>query len=291
MKNAKRILLLLLAALLLLAGCSKKEDTRKYIQCIGVVVTNDTGSVFDEMYIYPSSNTGNDKGVNLLPKSRTETRVGSYGATLEISPAYNIIVRDRDGGVYEFDQVSLSNADEAVISYTDALYVTLHHRNGGSDVVMGEYVNPGDAPSRPYEKPLKKVNYAFDVVNNTSKALTRITMREAGDIQKGEVELYLKEVPAGQAAAIRELLYEDDMEITEWVLDVTTADGESTIIDGTFNPWTAKTIVLQEDGGTLTMAVVEDETASTTPAASEAPESAAGSAPADAASGSESASA
>ncbi|MDL2254065.1 hypothetical protein LJC49_08385 [Ruminococcaceae bacterium OttesenSCG-928-I18] len=245
----KRILAALMGCVLLLSvllvGCEKKEDTRQYIRTIGVVVTNDVNNVFEELYIYP--NGEHEMGPDHIQSRRGVTRVGSYGATLEESELYDILVRDNRGGVYTFEAIELQNADEAVISYEEALLLTIHHRGGGTDEVEGQYVSPGDAPDHPQSRLQQRVSYGFTLQNTTETDIVYLTMREAADQDKGDVELYIDTITAGDTVSISGKLSEEDQEITEWVLYMEMANGEYYISE-TFDPWTTESITVSQDG-------------------------------------------
>lgn len=246
------VLAVFLAFFFILAGCDKREDTRQYINTIGVVFTNDLETVFDELYVYEGSLA--DMGPDFIKNTKNNVKVGSYGVTVERHSSYSVWLKDRNGGSYEFQSAPLENADHAVISY-DAeqkmLTLTIHHFTGGTEVVEGRYVPPGDAPE--YDQvPMKtRESYSFEVQNDMGNDLEFISMREAGDQYKGEVELYLKPLTTGSKATISGKLGEEDTEITEWVLYVETVDGRNYTSADTFDPWTAETITLSLEGGKL----------------------------------------
>ena len=248
----KQVVSVVIAGVLLLSvfltGCSNTEDTRQYVRTIGVVVTNDVDNVFDELYIYPSGD--HEMGPDHIQSDREVKRVGSYGATLEESDAYSILVRDNRGGVYTFEDVSFQNADEAVISYDDALLLTVHHRSGGTEEVEGQYVSPGDAPDHPQSALQKRVSFDFTVANETGSIITFLSMREADDQDKGEVELYIDGIENGDTVSISGKLDEKDQDITEWVLYFETSEDEYYVSD-TFDPWTTESIQITQDGDTM----------------------------------------
>lgn len=257
MKAKKSILLALVAVMaagLILAGCGDdRRDTRKYVDTIGVVFTNDLDNVFQELYVYPGGI--DEMGQDFIKNSKGNTKVGSYGVTLEVSDTYNVWLKDRNGGSYEFNGVPLVNADHAVISYDKKLYLTVQHEDGSAEVIEGHYVYPGDAPDHPQE-PLKSlVSYKFNVQNETGATLALISMREEDDQRKGEVELHIKDLENEKSAGISGKLDEEDGEITDWVLHIETADGKTYTSKQPFDPWTAKDITLSLEDGELALTV------------------------------------
>lgn len=250
--KSKRALLLLAPALVLavfLGGCDKREDTRQYVETIGVVFTNDIDVVFQELYVYPGDIS--EMGPDFIKNSGGITKVGSYGVTVEVSPSYNVWLKDRDGGSYEFEKVELDNADLAIISYDKKLLLTIQHHDGGNEVVEGRYIFPGDAPDHS-QVPLKnRASYSFEVQNDTGSELAMISMREASDQYKGEVELYIKTLADGKSIGISGKLDEEDTDITEWVLHIETADGDSYTATEPFDPWEVKEIILTLKDGKL----------------------------------------
>lgn len=242
------------AVLIILSGCGDdRHDTRKYVDTIGVVFTNDLDNVFQELYVYPGGI--DEMGQDFIKNSKGNTKVGSYGVTLEVSASYNVWLKDRNGGSYEFNGVRLANADHAVISYDEDLYLTISHQDGSTDVVVGHYVYPGDAPDHPQE-PLKSlISFKFNVKNETGATLGLISMREADDQRKGEVELHIDDLKDGESESISGKLDEEDGEITEWVISIETADGKAYTSKQSFDPWTAKDITLSLDDGELALTV------------------------------------
>lgn len=242
----------LLVAVVLLAGCDKREDTRQYTHTIGIVVTNDVDQIFDEMYVYPNGDL-HEMGRDCIQNAGSIKKIGSYGATVEESDAYGITVRDNRGGVYMFETLALANADHLTISFDEEgiLLVTIRHQDGTTETRTGAYVHPGDALSQPYNPLKEQVAYQFTVQNDSGRSLTFMAMREAEAQKKGEVELFLDTLPAGSSALIQGKLYEEDQEITEWVLYMETDDGEVAVSKTTFDPWTAKTVTIVADGALL----------------------------------------
>lgn len=246
-------LIAVLALALLLTGCDKREDTRKYVQTIGVVFTNDLDNAFRELYVY--SGTVHDMGEDFIKNKNGIRRVGSYGVTLEVSESYNVWLKDWDGGAYEFEEVALANGDMAVISYDEALTLTITHQGGGTDVVEGSYVPPGDAPEQPQSDLRREESFKFNVQNDTGEAIVHISMREAANQAKGEVELHLEAVDPGKMVSISQKLDEVDTEIEDWVLQITTGNGKVYVSEDPFYPWDTEEITLTLEDGKLILDV------------------------------------
>jgi hypothetical protein len=154
----------LLAVVVFTAGCGKEEDARQYIETIGVVITSNLESLFNELYVYPAvpyetetditdkagSLFSEEMGKNLIKNTGSVKRAGSCGVTIEKAAAYNVLARDGDGSVYIYERVAFINADHAVISRDESLRLVIYHNGGGSDEVIGQYVPPGDAPDQPH---------------------------------------------------------------------------------------------------------------------------------------------
>ncbi len=255
--------MLLLALSVGLAGCSRKDDTRQYVHSIGVVITNDMNFVFEELYVYDGE--VHNMGKDWIDNRHETVKVGSYGVTVEEMDTYYVWLKDRRGTAYKFDQVPFEDADHAIISYTDELTLTVNHWNGGTDVIQGEIVNPDDAPDQPYNDLKKKVAYKFNVTNNTEDQIVFISMREDANQGKGEVELYYGELDPEKTETMEGKLYEEDKDITEWVLNIETDSGRSYVSTNAFDPWTATDITItgSADGYTFTVEPAEaDKSAS-----------------------------
>lgn len=247
-------ILVVVFAAVLFCGCGdKREDTRKYVRTIGVVFTNDIDEVFQELFVYPGSIR--DMGEDRIGNAHGVTRVGSYGVTLEVSDSYNVWLKDRDGGSYEFDSVALQNGDMAVITYDDKLLLTVHHQNGETEIVQGGYVPPGDAPDHPQSDLKREESFKFNVQNNTGGDIIHLSMREAAHQDKGEVELHLDTLKDGKMVSISHKLDEADTEIVDWVLQATASDGKVYVSEDAFSPWDAAELTLTLENGKLLLAV------------------------------------
>lgn len=249
MRTMKRVAAFLLAitiATVLLSGCDRRVDTRKYVNTIGVVIKNDIDVVFDELYVYPANS--DEMGPDFIRNSWIATKIGSYGVTVEDSERYNVWVRDRWGAVFVFEVVSFQNGDFAEISFQDELVLTVYHMRGGSETVIGVIVEPGDAPDHPFNQSIKMVPFQFTLENRTDKVISFVSMREASALDKGEVELSLENLEAGKTETINRKLEEEDVNITDWILNIVTADGKEYAMTEPFNPWKAKAIVVSLDG-------------------------------------------
>jgi hypothetical protein len=252
----QKMVALILALLILatgLSGCDKREDTRQYVNTIGVVITNDVDILFDELYVYAGDI--HEMGEDHIKNSRLETKVGSFGVTVEAGGSYSVVVRDRDGTVYTFNGVPFSNGDLAVITYLEELMLIVYHRDDSVSEIIGQMVLPGDAPDQPQRELQKRVEFEFALENASGTAISRITMREAADPEKGEVELYIKPLQGGSEVTISARLYEEDVEITEWILCLYFEDGESVRLDEVFDPWTTQRMVISGGGGSFRLTV------------------------------------
>ena len=242
--HALAAIALLILPVMFLSACRETKDTRKTIHTIGVVFTNDLNYVFDELYVYDGD--VHNMGPDFINNNKREVKVGSYGVTVEEMDSYAVWLRDNHGGVYEFKEVPLQNADVAVISYTDELLLTIYHHDGGTEEVVGNYVKPGDAPDQPFNPLDEQASFKFTVTNDSSHDFTFVSMREAAAQGKGEVELYLDTLEAGKSATVSGRLNADDTKITEWVLYVDSADGYSFTSKDPFDPWSTKEIVITD---------------------------------------------
>ena len=240
---------ILFLVMILLVGCetTEGEDTRQYIDTIGVVFTNEADDVINELYVFPISIDGTpileqDMGPDLIKNTGSTRRIGSYGVTIELQySSYNVMARGRQKDIYVFGNVPLSNVCEAILTFDresgDSPHLTIRHRNGTVDVIAGNHLVPGDAPNHTHVPMRSMVTVQFTVNNNTGSDITFISMREADDPGKGEVELFIGTLEADNSVAINYRLYEEDLEITEWLLFVRTADGKSIQFDEVFDPW------------------------------------------------------
>lgn len=260
-KKIITIVCLVLVFTLVAAGCQKnKEDSRQYINTIGVVFTNELDNIINELYVYPiegdarNSDFGEDMGPDIIKNMNGERRVGSFGTTVEVSENYAVLARDREGGVYYFPNVNLQNYDVGIMStYEEQFALLLTHHDGTSEAIVGQYVPPDDAPDHTQNPLKKKVSYKFTITNTSDSELTLVTMREADDPEKGDVELSIDPIAAGKSVTASGDLYEEDQEITNWLLYIETADGESQQLDGTFDPWTVKNIDIVKTGNDFSL--------------------------------------
>jgi len=246
---------------MLLVGCEDNtgDDTRQYIDTIGVVFTNNADDIINELYVFPISIDGTpileqDMGPDLIKNTGSTRRIGSYGVTIELQySSYNVMARGRQKDIYVFGNVPLSNVCEAVLNFDRESgkrpSLTIIHRDGTTDIVAGDYLVPGDAPNHTHVPLRNTVTVQFTVNNNTNSEVVFISMREADDPDKGEVELFIGTLGASEAVAINYRLFEEDMEITDWLLVIKTADGISKQFENKFNPWEITQIDLTETDG------------------------------------------
>jgi len=253
------VLSILIVLSALFTGCSSKtEDTRQYIDTMGVVFTNEAGSVINELFVFPIAIDGTDvfeqdMGPDIIKNTSAQRRIGSYGVTVEVlDTSYNVMARDRSQGIYIFQNVPLTNVCEAVLTFDSTNPVlTIYHKNGAIDAIVGQHIREGDAPDHA-QIPLKReVTLRFTINNSSNNNMTFISMREAANPDKGEVELYIGVLESGGSASLNVRLFEEDKEITAWILCVETADGISAISTDLFNPWEVNNVDISINGDTL----------------------------------------
>jgi len=257
----KRLFIFLAGTVLLstfLTACNRTVDTRQYVEMFGVVFTNDASDIINELFAFPSSTDGTDvfeqdMGPDIIKNTRNQRRLGSFGVTLEVVQAsYNVMARDRDRGIYLFRDAPLTNACEAILTFESGnLMLTIYHRDNTVDTMTGELVREGDAPAHTHNPMRREVPVRFTIYNDTGDTITFISMREAADPDKGEVHLFDGTLGADSSASISERLYEEDEEITAWILYIETENGSSMISDGSFNPWETDDLDLSISGGNL----------------------------------------
>jgi len=268
MKKHLAILILTACILLISTACesTEGEDTRQYIDAFGVVFTNDADDVINELYVFPISIDGTDvleqdMGHDLIKNTGNIRRIGSFGVTIDtIYSSYNVMARGRQQNIYVFEGVPLSNVCEAVLSHEHkdaggAPLLTIFHRNGAVDVIHGEYLVPGDAPNHAHVPLRKTTTVRFNVANNTENEITFISMREADNPGKGEVELFIGALEASKSTSINYRLFEEDEEITRWLLYIETANGDSIQFEEIFNPWETSRLEFSEYNGILTLTI------------------------------------
>ena len=256
----KKLIIILFAFLLLspvLAGCNRGEDTRQYIDTMGIVFTNKAHEVINELYVFPIAIDGTsvfeqDMGPDLIKNTSRTKRIGSFGVTLEMqNSSFNVKARDRNQGIYIFGDVPLSNACEAVLTFDSANpFLSVYHRSGEVHSIEGEFVAPGDAPDHAHVPLRKTATMQFTVRNTSVSDITLITIREADYPSKGEIELLQGNLQANSSTSITYRLFEEDTEVTAWLLYVKTASGVSTLFDEPFNPWEINLLEITMDGDT-----------------------------------------
>jgi hypothetical protein len=190
-------------------------------------------------------------GPDIIKNTRDQRRLGSFGVTLEaVGTSYNVIARDRDRGIYLFQNAPLTNACEAVLTADNNIPVlTIHHRNGIVDTMRGDPVREGDAPAHPHNPIRRELPIRFTIHNDTDDSITFVSMREAANPDRGEVYLFHGSLHIDDSAPVNIRLYEEDQVITAWILYIESGDGSSLISDNNFNPWETDTIdLLIEDG-------------------------------------------
>jgi len=256
----KKIIIILFVFLLLspvLTGCNRGEDTRQYIDTIGIVFTNNAHEVINELYVFPIAIDGTsvfeqDMGPDLIKNTSRTKRIGSFGVTLEMqNSSFNVKARDRNQGIYIFGDVPLSNACEAVLTFDSTKpFLSVYHRSGEVHSIEGEFVAPGDAPDHAHVPLRKTATMQFTVRNTSENDITLITIREADYPSKGEIELLQGNLQANSSTSVNYRLFEEDTEVTQWLLYVKTAGGVSILFDEPFNPWEINLLEITMDGDT-----------------------------------------
>jgi len=210
----------------------------------GVVFTNDASNVVHELFAFPSSVDGTDvfeqdMGPDIIRNTRDQRRLGSFGVTLEVvTTTYNVMARDRNRGIYLFRDTPLTNACEAILTYGSGnLVMTIHHRDGSVDTMIGQLVQEGDAPAHTHNPMRREVPIRFAIYNLTGDIITFVSMREAADPEKGEVHLFEGTLANDSSASVDIRLYEEDEEITAWIIYIETEGGIATTSGEVFNPW------------------------------------------------------
>jgi hypothetical protein len=259
----KRLVLLLAGIMLLsvvLISCdSRTVDTRQYVNYIGVVFTNEASDVVHELFVFPSSTDGTDvfeqhMGPDIIRNTRDQMRLGSFGVTLEVvNTTYNVMTRDRDRGIYLFQNVSLTNACEAILTADNRIPVlTIHHRSGIVETMRGQPVQEGDAPAHTHNPIRRELPIRFTIHNNTGESITFVTMREAANPDLGEVYLFDDGIlDTEDTVDVNIRLYEEDQVITAWILYVEYEDGSTMVSYGDFNPWETEDLELSIVNGEL----------------------------------------
>jgi len=251
------LILLLLPALLTGCGNDGGDDTRQYIDTMGIVFTNNAHEVINELYVFPIAIDGTsvfeqDMGPDLIKNTSRTKRIGSFGVTLEMqNSSFNVKARDRNQGIYIFGDVPLSNACEAILTFDSTNpFLSVYHRNGEVHTIEGQFVAPGDAPDHAHTPLRRTATIHFTVRNTSSSDISLITIREADHPSKGEVEVYRGNLSANASTSINYKLFEEDLEVTQWLLYVRTADGVSILFDEPFNPWEINLLEITMDGDT-----------------------------------------
>ncbi|MCL2662342.1 MAG: hypothetical protein FWE83_03325 [Oscillospiraceae bacterium] len=257
-----RRLFVLLAGMVLLSvfliACNRTVDTRQYVNYIGVVFTNEASDIVHELFVFPSSGDGTDvfeqdMGPDIIKNTRDQRRYGSFGVTLEVvNTSYHVMARDRDRGIYIFENVPLTNACEAVVTNDSGTPVlTIHHRDGNVDTMRGQIVREGDAPAHTQNPIRREIPIRFTLHNHTNESISFVTMREADNPERGEVYLFEGRLLSDDTAPVNIRLYEEDIVITEWIVYVEFEEGISMLSAETFNPWETDDLELSIINGDL----------------------------------------
>jgi len=253
------ILIILSIASAVLAGCgSEGEDTRQYVDTIGVVFTNNADDIINELYVFPIAIVGTnileqDMGPDLIKNTSSTRRIGSFGVTIELqNTSYNVMARGRQQDIFVFAGVPLTNVCEAVLSFNREVdanpTLTIHHRSGDTNVIVGEHIHPGDAPNHTHMPMSRTETVRFNIRNSTEGSIYFISMREADQPRRGEVELFVGNLSPNALTSVTYRLPEEDMEVTEWLLHIQAPDGTSMTFNEPFNPWETEQIEILMDG-------------------------------------------
>jgi len=269
MKKRTIMILILSMFSLLIIGCggNEGEDTRQFIDTMGVVFTNNADDVINELYVFPIAIDGTaileqDMGPDLIRNTGNTRRVGSFGVTIEmVDSSYNVMARGRQKDIYVFGNVPLSNVCEAILSYNkendERPVLTIKHRNGSEDIIEGVHIYPGDAPDHAHMPMRRSASIRFNITNHSDNDISFISMREANDPDKGEVELFIGTLEVNKSTPVNFRLDEEDQEVTDWLLYIQMADGDSMQFNDTFNPWEVSLIEIFDDGDSMSYTVSE----------------------------------
>jgi len=257
----RRLFILLGGIILLfmvLVACERTVDTRQYVNYIGVVFTNEASDLVHELFVFPSSTDGTDvfeqdMGPDIIKNTRDQRRLGSFGVTLEVvNTSYHVMARDRDRGIYIFQNVPITNACQAILTNDAGTPVlTIHHRDGIVDTMRGQIVREGDAPAHTHNPIRREISLRFTLHNHTEDSMAFVSMREAANPERGEVYLFEGRLLTEDTAPVNIRLYEEDIGITEWVVYVEYENGSYMISADTFNPWDTDDLELSVVGGEL----------------------------------------
>jgi hypothetical protein len=157
------------------------------------------------------------------------------------------MARDRDRGIYIFTGVPLTNACEAILTNDSGTPVlTIHHRSGIVDTMRGQAVREGDAPAHTHNPIRRELPIRFNLHNITGENITFVSMREADNPDRGEVYLFHDEgvLETEDSVTVNIRLYEEDQEITDWIIYIEYEDGNSLLSVDTFNPWETEDLEL-----------------------------------------------
>ena len=253
----------MLAGVILLSvvvmACDRTVDTRQYVNFIGVVFTNEASDLVHELFAFPSSTDGTDvfeqdMGYDIIKNTRDQRRLGSFGVTLEaVGTSYHVIARDRDRGIYLFQNAPLTNACEAILTADSGIPVlTIHHRSGIVDTMRGQPIREGDAPAHTHNPIRRELPIRFAINNNTDESITFVSMREAANPDRGEVYLFDDgTLDFEDSANVNIRLYEEDQIITAWIVYVEFEDESSLLSADNFNPWETENLELSVSNGEL----------------------------------------
>ena len=245
------------------AGCSSDntEDTRQYIDTIGVIFTLEADDVINELFVFPIVIDGTDvleqdMGPDLIRNSSNFRRIGSFGVTVESQrSSYNVMARDRSQGIYIFENVPLTNICEAVLSYDRRVdshpTLTVYHKNGEMNVIAGEHIPPDDAPDHAHVPLRRNSTVRFAVKNSTTGEIVFVSMREADNPDIGEVELFIGALEPEKSTRVQHRIFREDEEITQWLLYFETSEGKMILFDDTFNPWETNEIEIIQDSASI----------------------------------------
>jgi hypothetical protein len=219
----------------LLSGCGAKSKDIK------VTVTNDSGFIFNELYVSPTAS--DDWGGDRFGSSAVLKSGGSFDLTLQKYEfeAYDIKVLYEDGDEYLFTRVTLRNGTEVAIGFGDGPTAQVSHSGGGSETVYGEL--NGGYYEEPYDDEPTGTGYdtdgyyEFAVYNNSDYDIYAIYMGRSDMSSDADVDILPQVLEAYDSTTVSGRADETDWENTDWSLYIEDVDGDTSVSYDTFNPW------------------------------------------------------
>lgn len=226
MKKYLAVALAFVLALSLLVGCNGS---------FSVAVVNDSGYIFNEMYISPTAD--NSWGDDQLGS----TRVLKSGGTYEIKipqyeyDTYDIRIIDEDGDEYLFERAKLVKDCEIIIGFASDLYANVVYEDGTFSQVVGKLNGGGTADAGAQAATDKE--FFFGVYNESAFDILAIYMGPADASSDTDVDVLPEILKAGERTDITGTVPEDMASITEWTLYIKDADGDTSNSYDVFDPF------------------------------------------------------